>query len=170
MKQVKRRLLGVFADPHEAASATKALQRLGECEVEVYAPVPDHHLLEAAPPRPKPVRYFTAVGGLCGLAGGFALAFWTAGLFELFLSGMEWDATVPFVIIGFEVTILLGGIFTLIGLLIGSRLPRFASPPIWDPRLSEDLFGVGVDCKEGYVERFAKVLREHGAEDVHRAK
>lgn len=169
MKSYKRRLLGVFADPYEAAHAIKALQRLGDCELEVYAPVPDHHLLDAAPKRFKPVRYFTAVGALLGLVSGFALAFWTAGLFDLFLSGMEWDATVPFVIIGFEVTILLGGIMTLFGLLIGARLPKFSNPPIWDPRLSEDLFGVGVDCKKGYVERFAKVLREHGAEDVHRA-
>lgn len=170
MKVYKRRLLGVFADPHEAAHAIAALQKLGGCELEVYAPVPDHHLLDAAPKRFKPVRYFTAVGGVLGLIGGFALAFWTAGLFDLFLSGMQWDALVPFVIIGFEVTVLIGGLMTLLGLLIGARLPKLFAPPIWDPRLSEDFFGVGVDCKEGYVERFAKVLKEHGAEDVRRAK
>jgi molybdopterin-containing oxidoreductase family membrane subunit len=170
MKRLERRLLGVFADPGQAARAVEALQRLGDCRVELYAPVPDHHLLDVAPRRFEPVRYFTGIGGLCGLAGGFALAFWTASLFELFLSGMEWNSLVPFVIIGFEVTVLLGGLATLLGLMIGSRLPGFFSRPLWDPRLSEDCFGVGVDCREGHVERCAKVLREHGADDVHRAK
>ena len=103
MKKLERRLLGVFADPHDVADAGASLQKLGECEVEIYSPVPDHHLMDISPPRWKPVRYFTMFGALCGLASGFALALWTASLFELFLSGMTWDAIVPFVIIGFEV-------------------------------------------------------------------
>jgi molybdopterin-containing oxidoreductase family membrane subunit len=166
---ISRKLLGVFATPDEAIEAVKILRADDRCQLEVYSPVPYHHLLDVAPPRPKPVRYFSLVGGLCGLAGGFALAFWTASLFKLFLSGMEWDAVVPFVIIGFEVTVLLGGLATLLGLLIGTRLPQFRDPPLWDPRLSEDHFGVALDCAEDDVDSLAEILEEHGAEDVHRA-
>jgi hypothetical protein len=175
---IKRRLLGVFADPQEAAEAAKVLQKAGNCHIELYLPVPDHHLLDVAPPRWKPVRYFTIIGGLLGLVSGFALAIWTAvfqvggdGTWEggLWLNGMSPASPIPFVIVGFEVTILIGGLMTMLGLLIGTRLPKLFEPPLWDVRLSEDHFGVGVDCTATYADRLAKVLEEHGAEHVHRA-
>lgn len=177
--RMKRRLLGVFADPHEATEAVKALREMGRCQVETYSPVPEHHLIEAPPPRWKPVRYFTMTGALLGLVGGFALAIWTSvyqvggngtATGGLWLNGMAPLSPVPFVIVGFEVTILLGGLMTMLGLLIGSRLPRPWAPPLWDPRLSEDHFGVAVDCTPTLVDRFAKVLEQHGAEHVHRAQ
>jgi hypothetical protein len=177
--RLKRRLLGVFTDPHEAAEAARDLQKMGHCHIEVYSPVPDHHLLDAAPPRWKPVRYFTITGGILGLISGFALAIWTAvfqvggdGTWDggLWLNGMPPLAPIPFVIVGFEVTILVGGLMTMLGLLIGSRLPKFLDPPLWDVRLSEDHFGIGIDCIPAYTDRFEKVLKAHGAEYVHRAQ
>ena len=163
---VKQRLLGIFASPEEAAEAVEALEAGGRCTLDVYTPVPDHHLLDAPRPKANVVRYFTIVGGLLGLLGGFALAFWTARMHDLWLSGMEPSAPIPFVIIGFEVTVLLGGLFTFLGLLIGGRLPKLVWKKLWDPRLSEDHFGVGVNCIEGYVDGLARVLEEHGAVDV----
>jgi molybdopterin-containing oxidoreductase family membrane subunit len=170
MKSVARRLLGVFATPQEAVAAVTALRHHERCgDVEVYSPVPDHDLLEAAPPRPKPVRYFSMTGAVLGLVSGFALALWTSWLFKQYMNGMEWFAPVPFVIIGFEATVLAGGLFTLLGLMVGCRLPRFWAPALWDARLSEDHFGVGVDCAAEHVEELARLLVEHGAADVHRA-
>lgn len=164
-----RKLLGVYETPQEATEAVKRLRKDDRCELEVFTPVPDHHLLEAAPPRTVWVPYFTLVGGILGLISGFALALWTASLFKLFLSGMAWNAIVPFVIVGFEVTVLLGGLCTMLGLLIGTRLPRIWGPALWDNRLSEDHFGVGVDCTEEHAEELAELLLEEGAVDVHRA-
>jgi molybdopterin-containing oxidoreductase family membrane subunit len=167
--RLQRRLLGVFDNPHDAADAAQALQKEKHCAIEVFSPVPEHHLLDVAPPRWKPVRYFTLAGGLLGLAGGFTLAIWTASLHGLWLSGMPPVAPIPFVIIGFEVTVLLGGLATLLGLLIGTRLPRLVAPPLWDNRLSEDHFGIGVDCRKDNVDYCARLCEQHGAKDVHRA-
>ncbi len=166
---MSRRLLGIFETPVEATEAVKNLRDNERCELEVYTPVPDHHLLDAVPPKPAPVPYFTLTGGILGLISGFALALWTASLFKLFLSGMRWDALVPFVIVGFEVTVLFGGLCTMLGLLIGSRLPKLWAPKLWDVRLSEDHFGVGVDCAEEHAEELAELLERNGAVDVHRA-
>jgi molybdopterin-containing oxidoreductase family membrane subunit len=163
---VRQRLLGVFATAHEATAAVRALEAKGRCTVDVYSPVPDHHLLEAPRPKPNVVRYFTLAGALCGLAGGFGLAIWTALMHDLWLSGMPPVAPIPFVIVGFEVTVLLGGLCTLLGLLIGGRLPKLLWKGPWDPRLSEDHFGVGVNCIEAYEDVLARVLEEHGAVDV----
>lgn len=166
---VRQRLLGIFETPEEATRAVEALEQDGRCTVDVYSPVPDHHLLEAPRPKANIVRYFTLVGGLCGLVSGFALAFWTADLHRLWLSGMAPDEPIPFVIIGFEVTVLLGGLMTMLGLILGARLPKWVWNKPWDPRLSEDCFGVGVNCIEGYADGLAEILAEHGAIDVIRA-
>lgn len=163
---VRQRLLGIFETPAEASAAVRALEVDGRCTVDVYSPVPDHHLLEAPRPKANIVRYFTLVGALSGLVGGFALAFWTADLHGLWLSGMSPDAPIPFVIIGFEVTVLLGGLATFLGLLLGGRLPKLPWRKPWDPRLSEDHFGVGVNCIAEYEDSLARVLERHGAVDV----
>jgi len=166
---VRQRLLGIFETPDEAIDAVKALERGGHCTVDVYTPVPDHHLIEAPKPKPNVVRYFTLVGGICGLVGGFALAIWTALMHNLWLSGMAPTSPIPFIIVGFEVTVLLGGLATFLGIAVGSRLPKWFSKKPWDPRLSEDHFGVGVNCIEEYADGLATVLEEHGAVDVVRA-
>jgi hypothetical protein len=169
MIKARRQLLGVFADPRAAAAAARALTRDGDCQVEVYAPVPDHVLLDSVPRRRNPVAAFTVAGGVTGLVGGFALAFWSASLFELYLSGKPWNAYVAFIVIAFEFTVLLSGLFAALGMLVSARLPRLFAPRLWDPRLSEDRFGVGVDCEACLADRFAGVLEAHGADHVHRA-
>lgn len=169
MSGLKRQLLGVFADPRRAAAAARALRDDGDCAIEVYGPIPDEGLLEAAPRRREPVTALTVAGALAGLMGGFALAFWTASLFKIWLSGKPWDALIAYIVVGFEMTVLIGGISAALGMLVGSRLPRLRRPRLWDPRLSEDAFGVGVDCDECFADRFAKALEAHGADHVHRA-
>ena len=52
----------------------------------------------------------------------------------------------PYVVIAFELTILFGGIATLIGMVVLGRLPRFTPSPTYDPRFTNDRFGVAVHC------------------------
>ena len=52
----------------------------------------------------------------------------------------------PFVVIAFELTILFGGIATLIGMVTLGRLPRFRPIAAYDPRFTNDRFGVAVHC------------------------
>jgi molybdopterin-containing oxidoreductase family membrane subunit len=70
------------------------------------------------------------------------------------------------VVIAFEMTILLGGLCTLLGLLVTTRLPSFRVPPRYDPRFSADRFGVEVECEANERLAVQDLLRSAGAEEV----
>jgi hypothetical protein len=163
-----RRVLGIFAESAGAAAALREVRERGFRHVEAFMPVPDEEMLAALPGRP-PVRWFTLLGGLAGAVGGLVLAALTSLIYNLVVGGKPPVAVVPYLIISFESTILLGGLGTLLGLLLGARLPRRKEPQPWDVRLSEDRFGVAVDCNPEALELLARILAEHGAEDVLRA-
>ena len=59
---------------------------------------------------------------------GFALAIFTALRWELVVSRKPVVALVPFVIVGFEFTILFSIFGNLIGMLVLSRLPKMIGP------------------------------------------
>jgi molybdopterin-containing oxidoreductase family membrane subunit len=72
----------------------------------------------------------------------------------------------PFLVITYEMTILLGVLFTLIGFHVVSGLPAWQDHP-YDERFAVDRFGVVVPCtgdaQRGEAER---LIRGAGAEDV----
>lgn len=164
----RRRVLGIFERPADAAAALREVRERGFLHVEAYSPVPNEEILAAAPGRPR-VRLFTLFGGLVGLVGGMVLAALTSLIYNLVVGGKPPVAVVPYLIISFEMSILLGGLGTLAGLLIGARLPRRKEPALWDARLSEDRYGVAVDCNPEALELAARILADHGADDVLRA-
>jgi len=112
------------------------------------------------------VRYFTLCGGLLGAIGGVSLASYAHLQWSFITSGKPVLAWIPFVVIGFEFTILLGVLFTIAGLLINARLPRIRVPDAYDPRFSLDRFGILVSCREEEKESVSKLLREAGAEEL----
>jgi molybdopterin-containing oxidoreductase family membrane subunit len=112
------------------------------------------------------VRLFTLVGGLAGTASGFALTIWTALKWNLITGGKPVVSIPPFVVIAFELTILLGGLCTVLGLLITARLPRVGVSPRYDPRFSADRFGVEVTCEASERAAIEEVLHGAGAEEV----
>ena len=70
----------------------------------------------------------------------------------------------------FELTVLLGGLFTLAGVLIFSRLPTWGKKPGYHPRFSDDLFGIWVHASdEDAQSRARRVLDETGAAEVENA-
>ena len=71
-----------------------------------------------------------------------------------------------FVVIGYECTILFGAIATLLGLLHFCRLPDILRKVGYDPRFSDDKFGVVVGCEGGQVDEVMADLKRAGAEEV----
>jgi Protein of unknown function (DUF3341) len=162
-------VLGVFAHVDTATSAIRQLRARGVRSIATYSPVPLPEFEEALTgyglPR-SPVRLFTLVGGITGTASGFALTIWTALKWNLITGGKPVVSIPPFVVIAFELTILLGGLCTLLGLLVTSRLPSLGVPPRYDPRFSVDRFGVEVECETAERRAIEDLLRSAGAEEV----
>src|SRR5205809_624489 len=72
----------------------------------------------------------------------------------------------PFFIIAFELMVLFGGIATVIGMVVLGRLPRFRPSRGFDPRFTNDRFGIAVHCAPERSTSVREILREAGAEDV----
>ena len=161
-------LLGVFAHGDALLGALRRAKATRGLEIQdVYSPVPDHEVLALCAPRRSPVRIVTFVGALCGLCGGLALAELTSLVWNLVVFGKPVTSVVPFFVVGFEGTILLGALGTLVGLLLFSRLPHVEFPPAaYRPSFSKDRFGLWLSCDPSRVEQARSLLRDAGAEQV----
>jgi hypothetical protein len=161
-------VLGIFVHVDTATRAIRELRTKGFAGISTYSPVPLPEFEEALTgnglPR-SPVRLFTLVGGLTGMACGFALTIWSSLKWGLVVGGKPVVSIPPFVVIAFECTILLGGLCTLLGLLVTARMPGKGSRR-YDPRFSSDRFGVEVACPPSDTARVTEILRQAGAEEV----
>ena len=112
------------------------------------------------------VRLFTLIGALTGTVSGFTLTIWSAMQWGLVTGGKPIASIPPFVVIAFELTILFGGLATALGLFLLGGLPRLRPTAAYDPRFSNDRFGVAVQCAPGRGASVGEILRGAGAEEV----
>lgn len=163
-----RELLALFDHPDATLEAVRALRGKGIEVVEAYSPVPHAALYELVRgPRTSPVRLITLIGALVGLASGFALALGSSSLFELVVGGKPVYSIMPFMVVGFELLILLGALATLGGLLVLARLPQRKFPsPAYRPDFSVDRFGVHVAATPEQEGEARRLLAEAGAVEV----
>ena len=160
------RILGVYDEPAKAAVAVATVRDAGLAEVTAYSPAPDHTLEQIIGPRVSAVRLFTLAGGILGCAAGFSLPIHTVSAWPLIVGGKPLIAIPAFVVIAFELTILLGAIGGMLGFLLLARLPHLARTPLRDPRFTRDCFGVEVACDEKGAAAVRSLLGEAGAIEV----
>ncbi len=139
-------IMGLFTDEERAASAIKALSETSWRLKQVHSPIPSHKLSEALNLKKSKVGYFTLIGGIIGFFSGFALAMFTSARWDLIVGGKPVMAYVPFVIVGFEFTILFAVFGNVIGLLTQGGLPDFKGLDVYDSRCSGDHYGVVAAC------------------------
>ncbi len=159
-------LVGVFELPDDAATAIKKLRGRGFDELESYSPAPSEQIDEAMDERPSKVRAFTLVGGLIGVFLGFLMQIWMSWEWPIKVAGKAYASIPPYVIIGFELTILFGGVFTLIGMLIVGRLYPRRLDAAYSSRFSAEEFGVVVKVGERDVGEVDSLLRSLSAKEV----
>ncbi|NIW35959.1 MAG: DUF3341 domain-containing protein, partial [Gemmatimonadetes bacterium] len=157
---------GVFESPVPVAEAAKKLRRRGFEELEIYSPVPSHELDDALDERPSRVRIFTLIGGLAGAVTGYAMTIWMANDWQIMLGGKPFSSIPPYTIIAFELTILFGGVLTVLGLFAVGRLPRVRFDRAYSKRFSSEEFGLVVRCRARDVVEVEDLLRAQGAKEV----
>jgi hypothetical protein len=159
-------LMGVFVYLEDLLAAIKALE--GEAEdLTVYSPAAHGEIRKALRQKPSPVRYYTLCGGLLGLISGFSLAVYTVLQWKFVVSGKPIIPWIPFVIVGFEFLILFGVFLSFAGMLIHSRLPRWRLPVYYDPRFSDNRFGLLVAYSSQDRKKLTGLLQNAGAEEIH---
>ncbi len=159
-------LLGVFEHPRSVATVAERLRDRGHAEMEIYSPVPAHELDDVLDVKPSRVRLYTLIGGLTGVVTGYAMTIWMALDWPIMIGGKPFASIPPYTIIAFELTILLGGLLTVLGLFVVGRLPRFRADPAYSERFSADEIGLTVRCPERDVPEVEALLRAHQAKEV----
>ena len=159
-------LVSVFDFPGDVASAVRKLKDRGFGDLTTYSPAPFEEIELAEDPRPSGVRAFTLVGGLTGAFLGFLMQIWMSIEWPIKIAGKNFASIPPYWIIGFELTILLGGFFTLFGLLIiGGLYPRPLDKH-YSQRFSAEEFGVVVSCEDRDVAEVEALMRAESAKEV----
>ncbi|MEE9122756.1 MAG: DUF3341 domain-containing protein [Syntrophobacteria bacterium] len=162
--QAKRSVLGLFPDENKTVTAIEALET-SQWEVDrVHSPFPSHKIFDALKLKTSPVGLFTLAGGILGFFTGFALAIYTAIQWNLIVWGKPIVAWFPFVIVGFEFTVLFSVIGNVLGLLIQTRLPDYKGLEQYDQRCSADRFGIVVSCDQEDREKVVEFFKNQGGE------
>jgi len=159
-------VVGVFATVDGALLALRELKGQGYASLQVYSPVPNHELEDVLAKKESPVRVFTLVGALTGTTLGFAYAISTSLDWALITGGKPIVSLPPFIVIGFETTILLGALITVLGMFVNARLPRLGKAPGYDPRFSNDKFGIVAFGGPAQLAAAEDILRAAGADEV----
>lgn len=159
-------LLGVFERPDQIAEAATKLRARGFTGLETFSPSPFAEVDDAVDPKPSGVRLYTLIGGLAGVVTGYALTIWMANDWQIVIGGKPYSSIPPYTIIAFELTILFGGLMTLIGLLVRGKLPSFRMHPAYSARFSAEDFGLVVECRDRDVPEVEALLRDHHAMEV----
>src|SRR5918999_1760931 len=165
-----RGVLGVFRELDSAVDAIAELRRSKAGSITVYSPTPRHELEHALAHGPSVVRRFTLIGGLLGVTFGYWIAIWVSDYWPLVVGGKPIPSWVPYTIIGFEVMVLVGALSTVFGLFITARFPRITQTVGYDPRFSDDEFGVWVECPPDREATVTQVLQQNGAVEVRRER
>ncbi|MFQ5776753.1 MAG: DUF3341 domain-containing protein [Terriglobia bacterium] len=166
MKRTEARgLVATFPDLAPTLCAVRGLQEAGFADLMVYSPAGHHEIVDEVTSRVSPVRLWTLLGGLLGCASGFALTIYTSLDWPLRTSAKPIVSLPPFVIIAFELTILLGALGAMLGFVLNARLPRLLTGPVYDARFSEGRFGIYVPGPER-IAKAEEILRGCGAEEV----
>ena len=111
-------LVSVYDMPSDVSVVVRKLKSRGFEDLTTYSPAPFEEIEEAEDPSPSGVRLFTLIGGLVGVVTGFGIQIWMSMDWPIKIAGKSIASIPPMWIIGFELTILFGGVLTVIGLLI----------------------------------------------------
>lgn len=158
-------VVGVYTYLDDIINAINAVKEKS-LDFQVYAPTYIHELEMAVDKKRSPVCRVSLTGALTGLVGGFTLAIVCGMDWPLRVSAKEVLAVPAYVVIGYECTILLGAIFTLLAILHFCRLPDIFRRPGYDPRFSHDKFGLVVGCESDELDRLQELLKSSGADEV----
>ncbi len=159
-------VVGIYGTATGLLDAVSAVHDHALNGMETYTPLRVDELPSLLGRNKSPVRYWTLIGALSGLAGGFALAIGSALVNSLIVGGKHPVSIIPYCVIGFEGTILLGALGNFIGMLVNTRLPRWKTPAGYDWRFSQDKFGLFIAAPPGRFEGLHEILESTHPEEI----
>lgn len=162
MSEAREGIMASFDYLDSTLDAIRGLRENGFDEITAFAPFPEHHIEEALGYGKSPVRLFTLIGGLTGAATGFALTVFTSLDWPLVVGGKPILSIPAYVVIAFEMTILFGALFTVVGVFWHMRVPDLKSDVVYDPEFSAGRFGLYVTAAGDRLAEARQILESSG--------
>lgn len=145
-------LMGWYETPAELYKACEALRDAGYQRFDAHTPFAVHGLEHAMGLRPSRLPWIVLGGGLFGLFGSVALAWYTQSFdYPQNISGKEAFSFQAYVPVFFELTVLCAAFAAFFGLWGMNRLPRFFHPVHAHPsfhRATDDAFFISVEAAD----------------------
>lgn len=162
-------LLAEFEDTPSLVAAAAEVRRRGYVRVDGYTPFPVEGLAEALGMQRTRMPYVVLLGALIGGLAGFALQYWISVVeYPLNIGGRPLNSWPSFIPVTFEMTILGGALFAVLGMLGLNGLPRPHHPlfAIEDfARTTTDRYFLCIEAQDAQFHETStrQVLEELGA-------
>lgn len=165
-------LLITFRTDEECADAIRVLHQEHIREFRAFSPIMSEPIIEASQAAHEIgksyVRIWVLVGGIIGVLTAIAVTIGTSWEWNLNAGGRPIASIPPYIIIMFELMILIGGLSGVTGFFFHNRMPVFEPDPAYRTRFGADRFGLVLRCDEAEASKLDSLLREAGAEDIAR--
>ena len=160
-------LLGVFEEAEQVANAMSGLKEGGfpAEDLDIYsgAPYPEGAFGEHEPEHKVYVWPF--IGAICGFAVALLFTAGTQISYPLITGGKPILSIPPMTIFMYEGTMLGAIVFTVLGVLFESRLPK-RKLGLYDTRITEGYLGLLVSCPAEKSGQAEQIMKAAGAEDI----
>lgn len=159
-------VMGAFAYEEDFLAAAETLKSSGFDNISLLSPLPLEEAQEVLGLGKSPVRHFSLAGAILGGISGFAMAVGTALVFILPTGGRAIIALPPYLIITYEMTILFGVLFTLLGFHFVSGLPAWHDRPYMESANIDRFVVVVEGVAAEQLARAEAIIRDAGADEI----
>jgi hypothetical protein len=130
-------LMAEFDNPTSLVNAARAAREKGYRKLDAYSPFPIEELADALHLHRNKLPLIVLCGGILGGLTGFLLQYYITVIdFPINVGGRPLNSWPAYIIITFELTILFGSIFAVLGLLALCGLPMPYHPTFNVPRFA----------------------------------
>lgn len=150
-------LMAEFATPQDLIAAVERARQEGYRRMDAYTPFPIEPVWEALGHDRSRVPLLVLIGGLIGCFSGYGLQYWVSAVtYPLDVGGRPYHSWPAFIPVTFEMTILIAGIFAVVGMLALNGLPMPHHPVFNVPRFalaSRDRYFLCIEARDRRFDR-----------------
>lgn len=160
-------IVGLFRDSHHLTMAAKEARTRHFKYFDCFSPFPVHGLEEAMGIRRSKIPWITLLWAIIGCLSILWFQIWTSAVdWPLIVGGKPYNSLAAFIPPTFEVTVLLGGVFTFLSVIAFCRLPRKETP--LGPDITNDRFAIFISSREPRFNEaeLKELLQKCGAYEV----
>ncbi len=147
--------------------ALKHLKEKGIQRYEAFSPVNLKSLEDYMPKQGSTVRIWSTTGAAIGMLGFWFMCVASALIYKLVVGGKPPWSNVPYVVVMYEGTILLGALFAFFSGLVLIKFWLFKPPALHHPSFSSDSFGLEIECEMEERGQMIQMLNECGVAEIY---